>query len=83
MDFIGDLLPDNLRQTPDEFQKVKDFISTRYGVSSVVAIAHESLIITVPDSAVAIELRMNHLELQTTCDIDPKFKLVFRINPTI
>ncbi len=83
MDQIGDLLPNNLGETPEEFQKIKDFISSRYGVSSVVALAHNAIVITVPDSAVAVELRMNHLELQTTCDIDPKLKLVVRINPTI
>lgn len=83
MDSIGDLLPQDLGQPPEQFQKVKEFISSRYGVDSVVALAHKSLVITVPDSAVAMELRMNHLELQTTCQIDPKLKLVIRINPTI
>lgn len=83
MDSIGDLLPKNLGQTPDEFTKIKEFISDRYNVNSVVARAHQAIVITVPDSAVAIELRMNHLELQTTCSIDPDLKIVIRINPTI
>jgi hypothetical protein len=83
MDAIGDLLPEHMGQKPDEFAKIKEFIRSRYSVNSAVSLSHKSIVITVPDSAVAMELRMKHLELQSTCGIDPDLKIVIRINPSV
>lgn len=83
MDEIKDLLPQNLQKSPDEFQKIKDFIRSRYNVGSSISLSHQSIFITVPDSAVAMELRINHLELQSSCSINPDLKIIIRINPSV
>lgn len=73
---IKDILSTNNNpQEPAEFDVIRRFVLQNYQSIPKLQISHNSIIITVPNAALAGELRLQLHELQELCDTDKKLLL--------
>ena len=78
MERLGSILGSKKFTPPDEMLAVKDYIKKRYDSSCSVSVEKNTIIISVPNSALAGSLRMEQRELIKKCKLGDK-RLVIRI----
>ena len=78
MDSLQDILSTRSFTPPDELKIVKDYITRRYKSRCKVQIERNSVIVTVPNSALASTLHMERQLFMEKCNIGDK-RLVIRI----
>jgi hypothetical protein len=78
MDSLQDILSTRSFTPPDELRVVKDYITRRYKSRCKVQIERNSIIITVPNSALASTLHLENQLLIERCNLGDK-RLVIRI----
>jgi hypothetical protein len=76
-DAIGDLLPKNRFEEPEEVRIIKAFVQERYKQTPAVTVKPNQIVIQVKSAALAGALRMHLHELQELCQT--KQRLVIRI----
>lgn len=77
MESIGTVLGRYKQPESDEVASLKQFITTHFQVSPVVAVRGNALVITVSSAALANTLRLKTVQLQAACKTTKR--LVFRI----
>ena len=73
---MQDILADHRFETPDEIKALKDYLKTKYNVSGRIKVDENSVIVTVPSSALAATLQLERTAVATACGI--KKRLVIR-----
>lgn len=78
MESIKEILARKDFDTPDEITALRDYIQRRYGVKCKVTLRSGSLILSVPNSALAGTLQMEKPKIIKACGI--KAKLIIRVS---
>jgi hypothetical protein len=78
MDSIKDLLTRKDFEQPDEIQRIKDFVMSKFGEEPRVRITKDSIIISVSNASLAGALRMHLHHLAK--DLETEKRLLLRIS---
>lgn len=77
MDSLQDILGQKRFQKPDEMNSIRDYIKRRWQADATVKVQHQTVILTVPSSALAASIQMEKHQLIKACDLGDK-KLIIR-----
>lgn len=77
MDSLQDILAAHRFEAPDEIKKLKDYLKAKYNASGRIKTDENSVIVSVPSSALAATLQLERNTIATVCGI--KKRLVIRV----
>lgn len=73
MDSIKDLLIQKNLDEPTEITALKDYVQQNFHVLAKIKITPNSIILSVPNSKLASEIRLRTLDIQRRCQLTKKF----------
>jgi hypothetical protein len=75
MDDLAKLLKDKGLNEPPEISKIKQFIKQKYDSDVTVLVRPKDIVLSVDNAALANTIRLNILELKSSCQITKKVSI--------
>lgn len=72
MDSIKDLLMQKNLEEPTEITALKDYYEKTFGLPASIKITQKSIVLNVPNSKLASEVRLRTLEIERRCQLTKK-----------
>jgi hypothetical protein len=75
MDSLQDILGKKTFDEPDEVSALQNYVKSRYKSDSSVRLQRDSLILSVPNSALAATLQLNRQQIIKECNLTKKLAI--------